>query len=106
MKIIDFLSKVEQERMSEEIILSWPESLNYRKSAVFRPLEKKKKLSFTYHDIFFFKYSIINFHILAIFWRRDLIDDSVPTTLQYNKWISMRVLIAELVCLISIFVSF
>lgn len=52
MKISDFLSKVEQERMSEEIILSWPESLNYRKSAVFRPLEKKK-LSFTYHDIFF-----------------------------------------------------
>lgn len=105
MKISDFLSKVEQERMSEEIILSWPESLNYRKSAVFRPLEKKK-LSFTYHDIFFFKYSIINIHILAIFWRGDLIDDSVPTTLQYNKWISMRVLIAELVCLISIFVSF
>ena len=55
---------------------------------------------------FFFKYSIINIHILAIFWRGDLIDDSVPTTLQYNKLISMRVLIAELVCLISIFVSF
>lgn len=105
MKISDFLSKVEQERMSEEIILSWPESLNYRKSAVFRPLEKKKT-QFYISRYFFFKYSIINIHILAIFWRGDLIDDSVPTTLQYNKWISMRVLIAELVCLISIFVSF
>ena len=66
----------------------------------------EKKTQFYLSRYFFFKYSIINIHILAIFWRGDLIDDSVPTTLQYNKWISMRVLIAELVCLISIFVSF
>ena len=49
---------------------------------------------------------MINIHILAIFWRRDLIDDSVPTTLQYNKRISMRVLIVDLVDFISILVSF
>ena len=33
-------------------------------------------------------------------------DDSVPTTIQYNKWISMRVLIVDLVDFTSIFVSF
>ena len=53
MKISDFLSKVEQERMSEEIILSWPESLNYRKSAVFRPLEKKKTQFYISRYFFF-----------------------------------------------------
>ena len=33
-------------------------------------------------------------------------DDSVPTTIQYNKWISMSVLIVDLVDFTSIFVSF
>lgn len=33
-------------------------------------------------------------------------DDSVPTTIQYNKWISMRVLTVDLVDFTSIFVSF
>ena len=54
MKISDFLSKVEQERMSEEIILSLPESLNYRKSAVFRPLEKKKTQFYISRSFFYF----------------------------------------------------